>query len=380
MFIKVQLSYQGAKMLSVRINCASYRQNMLRKRNDSRIQDEILTYRQIRLPGKFYQNDVHKHQQQPTMEIKNDSVDMDDVDGGSRQLMEQDSSDLDQEAASMVKGFEILQSLTDQKERKTGNASVSLHPDISDKEVLSNDIKQMVQNLPENKLKEKDDKARWLKSLENKLSTMYAQSVHQFHQLSVHISDLLEEHKVTGMQYRASKDEVKFLRGRIGLSDMRCNKLELLMCETMDEHEETKSKFRKQLALGRKRSCEIHDLNKEMAGKDKALVDMEKDSRREKEERVELEKINADALMNMQKELDDCRRALAHKSEQCNDLKEQNGILRKEKVEYAESLTILNERLDAQQHKSGQLEVDVKTLSMEKKILRKGLKRNRLQN
>ena len=348
---------------------------MLLKRNNPRcIKDELLTYRQIRLPPKFYENDVHKHQQQLTMETKKDSVDMDDVDGcRKQQLIKKDSSDLDHEAALMVKGFAILQSVTEQKEGKTGNASVSLHPDISDKEFLANDIKQMVQDLTDNKLKGKYNKSGWVESLEKKLIVMCAQSVHQFNQVSLHVSDLLGEHQVTVMQYQASKDEVKSLRGRNDLSDLRCNKLESLICEAMDEHEETKGKFRQQLALGRKHSSEIHDLNEEIAGKDKALANMKRSFSKEREERVELEKTNAERLMSLQKELDDCRRAFAHKREQCDGLEKQNGMLMKEKIDLAGSLTSANERFDAHQHKSSQLEVDVERLLMEKKDLEKKL-------
>ena len=109
---------------------------------------------------------------------------------------------------------------------------------------------------------------------------MYAQYVRQFNEISLHMSNLLEEHKVTVIQYRASKDEA--LGGRIDVSDMRCAKLESLICETMDEHEETKGKLWKQLALGKKQSWDIHDLNDEIAGKYKTLVNMEIDSRKEK--------------------------------------------------------------------------------------------------
>ena len=461
-------------MLSARKKCTDYRHNILWKRNDpSCIQDEVLAYRQIRLPDKFYQNDVHKHQQQLTMETKKDYVDMDGIDGGKKQQLTK--KELDDEAALMVKGFEILQSVTEQKERKTGNASVSLHPKISDKEFKSDDIiKPMQQNLTDKNLKENTDakaesinkarqitslenklsamyvqslhqeqnltdlkqkdkdaksesinKARQITSLENKLSAMYLQSLHQFDQMSSHVSDLLGEHKVTVVKYRASKDEVKSLRRRIDLSDTRCGKLESLLCEAMDEHENTKGKFRKQLAMVRKRSWEIHDLNEEIAGKDTALADMEKDIKKEKKERVELEKINADAV----KELDDCRKALACKRELCIGLEEQNGMLMKEKMGLAgsladerqkskeseefnkmilkdqmvlagsladerqkskeleecnkinlkdqmvlaKSLANVNGRLDAQQHKSDQLEVDVKRLLMEKKDLEKKL-------
>ena len=348
---------------------------MLLKRNNPKcIQDELLTYGQIRLPAKFYENDVHKHQQQLTMETKKDSVDMDDVDGCRKhQLIKKDSSDLDHEAALMVKGFDILQSVTGQKEGKTGTASVSRHPDISDKDFLANDIKQMVQNLTDNKIKEKYNKSGWVESLEKKLSAMCAQSVHQFNQVSLHVSDLLEEHQVTVVKFRASKDEVKSLRGRIDLSDLRCAKLESLICEARDEHEETKGKFRQQLALDKKQSWDIHNLNEEIAGKDNAFANMERSFSKEREERVELEKINGDRLMSMQKELDDCRRAFAYKREECSGLEKQNGMLRKEKIDLAGSLTSANERLDAQQHKSGQLEVDVKRLSMEKKYLEKKL-------
>ena len=348
---------------------------MLLKRNNSRcIQNELVAYRQIRLPAQFYQNDVHKHQQQLTMKTKKDSVDMDDIDGCTKQqLIKKDSSDLDHEAAIMVKSFDILQSVTEQKEGKTGNASVSLHPDDSDKDFLMNDIKQMVQNLTDNKIKGKYNTSRWVESLENKLSAMCAQSVHQFNQVSLHVSDLLEEHQVTVVKFWASKYEVRSLRGRIDLSDLRCGKLESLICEAMDEHETTKGKFRQQLALGKKRLSDIHDLNDEIACKDKALARMERSFSKEREERVELEKMNADRLMSMQKELDDCRRAFARKREECNDLKEQHGMLMKEKMELAGSLTSVNERFDAQQHKSGQLEVDVERLSMEKKNLEKKL-------
>ena len=345
---------------------------MLLKRNNPRcIQNELLTYRQIRLPAKFYQND----EQQLTMEMKKDSVDMDDINSCTKQqLIKKDSSDLDHEAAIMVKGFDILQSVTEQKEGKTGNASVSLHPDdVSDKDFLANDIKQMVQNLTDNKIKGKDNTSRWVESLENKLSAMCAQSVHQFNQVSLHVSNLLEEHKVTAVKFRASKDEVESLRGRIDLSDFRCTKLESLICEAMDEHETTKGKFRQQLALGKKRLSDIHDLNDEIACKDKALARMERSFSKVREERVELEKINAERLMSFQKELDDCRRAFARKREECNDLKEQHGMLMKEKMVLAGSLTSVNERFDAQQHKSSQLEVDVERLSMEKKDLEKKL-------
>ena len=375
-------------MLSARNKCTDYRQNILWKRNDPRcIQDEMLTYRQIRLPAKFYQHDVHKHQQQLPMETKKDYVDMDDVDGcRKQQLIKKDSSDLDHEAALMVKGFEILQSVTEKKERQTGTASKSPHSEISDKELKSNDIiKPMEQNLTGNKdakaesinkdaKAESIKKARQITSLENKLSAIYVQSLHQLDQMSLHMGDLLEERKVTVMKLRASKYQVKSLSGRIDLSDLRCNKLESLICETMDEHEETKSKFRKQLALGRKRSWEIHDLNEEIAGKDKALDSMERAIKKEREERVELEKNNAEALINLQKELNNCRTALAQKRrEQCKTLEEQNGMFRKEKIDLADSMTNLNERLDAQQHKSGQLELDVERLLKEKKDLEKKL-------
>ena len=306
---------------------------MLLKRNNPRcIQDELLTYRQIRLPAKFYENDVCK-QQQLTMET-------------------------------------MLQNVTEQKEGKTGTASVSLHPDISDQDFLANDIKQMVQNLTDNKIKEKSG---WVESLEKKLSVMCAQSVHQFNQVSLHVSDLLEEHKVTVAKFCASKVEVKSLRGRIDLSDLRCNKLESLICEARDEHEETKGKFRQQLALDKKQSLEIYSLNEKIAGKDSAFASMERSFSKEREERVELEKMNGDRLTSMQKELDDCRRAFARKREECSGLEKQNGMLRKEKIDLAGSLTSVNERFDAQQHKSGQLEADVERLAMEKKDLEKKL-------
>ena len=112
-----------------------------------------------------------------------DSVDLDNVDGSRKQqLIKKDSSDLDHEAALMVKVFEIIQSVTEQKEKKTDNASMSPPLDISDTEFKSDDIQQMEQNLTNNKMKEKDDKAEfihdacWIKPLENKLNAMYDQS------------------------------------------------------------------------------------------------------------------------------------------------------------------------------------------------------------
>ena len=353
-------------MLSVRNKSTDHRQNILWKRNDPRcIQYEVLTYRQIRLPDNFYQHDVRQQQQ-----LTKDSVDMGDIDGCMKQqLTKEDSSDLDHEAELMVKGFDILQRVTEQKERKTSTASISPPPDISDKELKSGDdiIKPMEQNLTGNN--ESINNARLITSLEHKLSAMYTQSLHQFDQMSLQMSHLLEEHKATATKFRASKDEVKLLRGRIDLSDMRCNKLESLLCEAMDEHEETKGKFRQQLALGRKRSWAIHDLNEEIAVKNKALSNMERSFSKDKEERLELEKINADAV----EELDDCRTELTHKREQCDSLEEQNGMLMKDQIRHAESLMNLNERLDAQQYKSGQFELDVERLSKEKKGLDKKL-------
>ena len=166
--------------------------------------------------------------------------------------------------------------------------------------------------------------------MEDKLNAVYALSLHQFDKMTSQMSDLFDEHIRKVIQCRKLKSKAKSLKGERDILSLRCSKMKCLISETLDEHDETKAKLRKQLALGKDRIWEIQDL-KELADKNEALVNVKRDFKKERGDRVEKKKLNADVVMNLQKELNGYKKELTKEREKCKDLQERNEVILKEK-------------------------------------------------
>ena len=268
----VKIAKDG-KMLFASRKCADFQRNVLWQRKDPRcIQDEVISYRGIKL--------LEKQQQQQQQQTEKDRA-------------------VDEEIALMAKGIEVHEKVSKRKFTSVPCKVKMAEIKVDQMSVESDDLKS--------EIKQKD---LTIKNLNNTLAAVYEQSLHQFDKMSADKSHLLDEHNRKIIQCRELKSKAKLLQRERDLSNLRSSNMERLVSETMNEHEETKAKLRAQLALTKKQTSEIQDLKVQLTGKEQTLLDADSHMKKIETEKIRQNKFNANVLMNLQKEVDGNEKAL----------------------------------------------------------------------
>ena len=285
-------------MLTASKRCKEYRRNVFWQRNDPQcIQDEVMSYRAIKLPEHNIQKKVEDVKREDRTEGKGEKS-------------------IHSDGLLMMTGIEVFDRVLDQKKIETEEYD-SLSRELSNKEVRrqEEEEKEIKEKALQEELKiELQSKDAHITSLKKKLNGVYEQSLHHFDHMSLEFKSLLEEHNVKVVQCRAFKDEAGSLRSQIDLANYRCGKMEWLVTDEQKDHEETRQKHRQQLALNRKQSFQIEDLQEDIVGKEKVIGDL-KDQLKEKQGELEnQEALNANAVGNLQKELFKCKKDLENQN------------------------------------------------------------------
>ena len=280
-------------MLNASKRYAAYQRNKFWQRNDPQcIQAEVMSYRAIKLPAQNLQQ---------KMVAKNEVVEQQEQTEKTEEMAVHD--------VLFVTGMGVIERVNETKKREKG-IQEQKEFDSSSQEILLNEV-----NSQEKKEKEKleielQSKDVHINMLKKKLNGVFEQSLQQFDHMSIEFKKLLEEHNMKIVQCRIFKNEAGSLRSQLDLLNYRCGKIEGLVNDEQNDHEETRQKHRQQLALNRKQSFQIEDLQKDIIGKEKVIGDLKDQLKKKQEQLDKQERLNADAVGNLQKELVKCKREI----------------------------------------------------------------------
>ena len=369
-------------MYSVSKKYADFQQNLFWKHKDPRcIQDEVMSYRGVKFPEKIDQKAVPQQQQQTEkdravdQEIKlmargievyeriikkvtipceekkkvNQSKPVDRVESNKLkvELKNKDgkinyltNTLLNQRALTKKQSLEIkilkdkiINAETDQKKKQSEM--------IRKKKVDANIVLNLQKELDscENELSKEQKKVADLKLQHSDTNKIILDTTKDLKRSALENirQKKLNANIVANLQKEVDGNEKQLMEERKKVKDLLAENKRISQ-ERKGDKELSKVMLQLQMDVTARREAVIKNLSEHVSSRDQALLNAHRDLKKMKLEKFQQDKFNATIVVNLQNEIDDSKNKLLKERKMCEDLKVQNAIVLKEKMNFIEDL------------------------------------------